>query len=286
MTGGTSVHTARTPATRPRSWVLVDFENTVLSAAEKGFMVSFSQLRDFLRGFGDIVFAEVFVGPKHRTADHVLSDAQWRVIACPQSRKEQDAVDAILLESVQRIIAHFQGSIDQLIVVSRDQELIRSIGTAAKDRGILVLTVDILRVRNEVEGEDAAPQIYVGPEVKHFTRMLRDYAEGVPGGLTAEEPSMHLPFAKDVVRILALRNESKKFSFRMLEEYVDAQLDPRWNKFKRLWLRAALTALVHSAVIRKNQNADDQFTYYTLDRNHKLVVAMSEANQATSQNSN
>lgn len=262
---------------RPRSWILVDFENTVLSAAEREFPVSFSRLRDFLRNFGDIVFAEVFVGPKHRDADRVLADADWRVIACPLSRKEMDAVDATLLESVQRIISHFRESVDQLVVVTRDRELLRSIEAAAKDRGVRVLPVDILTVRKDVEGEDASPQIYVGPEVRRFTRILRDYQKAAPGGLAAEEiPTQHLAFVKDVLEALTRRDETTRAPFRVLEEYANSKLEPRWDRIKRSWLRAALTALAHLEVLSKHQTVGGTFTYYTLNRSHPLVELLAE----------
>ena len=254
------------PHQRPQSVVIVDFDNVMVMAGENGFPVSFTRLKSFLQKFGDIVLAFVFVPWKYRSEARVLSDAGFYVILCPPFYKDKDSVDVVLARMVQSIIVCLKKSIQQIVLVSRDADF-NPLAALARDHGLLPINVDILTIREEVEGEDGAPQVYLAREGERFKRILRAYERDL--SFEHEKSPLHISFLTDIVKIAGKCNESQHFTFAELQRYIANHLDPQWDYFKRTLLRSALSALKEVEAITRSEVAGS--AYYTLNRESPIV---------------
>ena len=272
--------TAPEPKTVGESIVLVDFDNVVVTAGEQGFPVSFTRLRSFLQQFGDIVLAFVFVPWKHRKDDDLvrsLSTAGFDVISCPSAYKDKDAVDTILTRMAHSIVLGLKGAISQIVIVSRDADF-QPIATLARDHNLTPIFVDVLMVREEIEGDDATPQVYLAREGERFKRILAAYEQDL--AIDHEQSPLHLPFLKDVMGIAATVDASRRLNFAELQRYVAGRLDAQWDRFKRVMLRSALSALREvGALARREENNS---AYYSLNRESLLVAKLLEENRKKS----
>src|SRR3989338_3331266 len=258
--------TEKSPKRRPCSIVLVDFDNVVVTAGEHGFPVSFTRLKTFLQQFGDIVFAFVFVSWRYREEIRVLFNAGFYPIVCPPTFKYKDAVDQVLARMAQSAICDLKESIAQVVIVSCDTYF-NPIEKLARDHGLNPIRVNVLAIREEIEGEDGAPQVYLAREGQRFGRILVAYEKGLD--VDYEKSPLHLPFLKDIVAILAKRDESRRMTFAEIQRYIPNLLDSQWNSFKRTLLRSALSALKEKDALIRSEDFGSAF--YTLNRESTLV---------------
>lgn len=118
---------------KERVVVLIDYENIFLSAAEKGKIVDFEKLHNFLLEFGEIISAFVFV-PDHciYSLPDNLNELGFEIILCQKrkidSEKLEDRVDISLIKMGMKF-CYFK-EITQVVVVTNDGHMSELISIA------------------------------------------------------------------------------------------------------------------------------------------------------------
>jgi uncharacterized LabA/DUF88 family protein len=118
---------------KERVVVLIDYENISLSAADKGKIVDFEKLHNFLLEFGEIISAFVFV-PDHcvYSLPDNLNELGFEIILCQKrkigSEKLEDRVDISLIKMGMKF-CYFK-EITHVVVVTNDGHMSEPISFA------------------------------------------------------------------------------------------------------------------------------------------------------------
>lgn len=250
---------------------LVDFDNTEITAKNNGFDVSFAKLRDYLRKFGQVIFADVFLSPFATRPETIsrLWDAGFTVIACPQGWKDKDAVDEKMRLRAGDYLREM--NIGKIIIVSRDQDF-RELGNRAANLHKETVFVDIVAIQEAVRGHDIVPELKLTPTGERFSRIVDCLANNGPV-MAAEEERKR--FVKDIILAILRRerDSSKQDSFKPLCDYVMAELQQRWHRaFSPDNYKEAMTVLVQRQVLIKYDGG--RMNYYKLDTKNSAVLAV------------
>ncbi|MEW5907805.1 MAG: NYN domain-containing protein [Patescibacteria group bacterium] len=129
--------------------VLIDYENISFKAIEKGEIIDFQKLHEFLLEFGEIIFAFIFL-PDHRvySLPENLSDLGFEIVLCQktiESDKTEDTVDIHLIQSGMKFCNFSE--ITDIIVVGHDKHMTHLI-KEAKNRKKQVSIIGTEKISN------------------------------------------------------------------------------------------------------------------------------------------
>ncbi len=210
--------------------VLVDFDNVAHSCLAAGFSCSFTRLREYVRTFGRVPFAEVYLSPYssyRQETVRMLHEAGWVTIMCPLASKDKDSVDAYIKA---RALSYAQDTnLQSIIIVSEDGDLTQDphLNNTVQDLGKRFITVKPTVLKNEIAGEDRVTVLHEGAMHTEFSRYLDMIVAGTPAVNTAM--NIRIGFMRDVMHLLfKLLCSDRRYSFRDLQRVV-------WNGVSRVW---------------------------------------------------
>lgn len=117
--------------------VLIDLENISQHAVEKGKIVDFETLHNFLLSFGEIIFSFIFL-PDHYvySLPNNLNDLGFEIILCQKlvegSGKIEDTVDLRIIQWGMKFIDFPE--VTDIVIVGHDKHMVHLI-KEAKNRG-------------------------------------------------------------------------------------------------------------------------------------------------------
>lgn len=262
--------------------VLVDYDNVCGVMIKHGFQISFAKLRDFCRGFGRIIFPDIFLSRNtflSQTADKKVEiiDSLWQlgfeVIVCPKQLKDKDAVDIKMKARMRKYAEH--SSVGKIIIVSEDADLLYDpeINEFVRDLGKEIVRVMPSKYRAELEGIDDCSYISENLNIKVFTKIIEQTFQKK---ILSLEDKKRAEFIKDAIYAVNETINGKKFAFMTMLNAVWAVLYKKWHKnFCIQDLKAALNALVTFNILSpaignmELKNGNKEFTYYKL--NNKIA---------------
>lgn len=253
---------------------LVDYDNAFIGARDAGFNLSFSRLKDFLRGFGNLIFSDVFIPPyatRRAEVVGILDQAGYQIIACPMASKDKDAVDSKL--KWRAFVYLSLAEIEEVVIVSRDQDF-RDLEKFAADRHKKVRFVDVVREREKIQGYDGQVQLIKNTFESNYERAVGYLASGNLASLTNDE-QQRVDLLKDIILTIADRPnaDNEKMDFRMLQRYIWLKIYQKWNRsVPESHLEYALSALLSDRVLIDIIALRSVF--YTLNRNHHIVMRL------------
>lgn len=249
----------------PTIVLLVDYDNTVSTARENAFNISFARLKEFVRTLGQIFFADVFLSPVAAQRPENISGlwhAGFQVVTCPMGTKDKDAVDSKMMWRARQYLECTTA--DTIVIVSRDEDF-RELVDFAADRHRKVEFLDVNRERLNVEGEDVSPKLI---ESRILSRFWIDVDCLTDGRKSEDEQGVE--FLRAIIKVFAERKDPHPISFEPLKTYIWSQIQSNWGRiFKDYDLKAAMTALVNGGVIKRNVGSN--LVYYTLERTHQAT---------------
>ncbi|TSD02376.1 MAG: hypothetical protein Athens071424_117 [Parcubacteria group bacterium Athens0714_24] len=111
---------------------LIDYENITKCSVEKGQIVDFKALRNFLKNIGEIMFAFIFL-PDHYvySLPDDLNNLGYQIVLCQRLKgqeRDKDMVDS-QLNLTGSIFCQFS-EITDIVIVSNDADMVRLAGLA------------------------------------------------------------------------------------------------------------------------------------------------------------
>ncbi|HEY4475325.1 MAG TPA: NYN domain-containing protein, partial [Candidatus Paceibacterota bacterium] len=241
------------------------------------FTVSFKKLKDILRTYGRIIFADAFLSPATSNPQTITSlwNAGFQVIVCPMGSKDTDAVDSKLEWRARQYLR--ESTVAKVFVVSRDRDFSELVNFAA-DLGKQAVLFDIERHRGAIEGteEEIVIELPQGKQVALFMRAVDYVGQGLSGLRPDDE--LRIKFLKDVIAAVSGKEEDNRRvglrppSFHVMHGSLIGVLGGQWRQsFTVMDFRNALTALVQqNAIVRRENHVT---TFYELNREHPAVKA-------------
>ena len=257
----------------PNVAVLVDLDNTESRALETGFQISYARLKEKLREFGNLIFADVFVSPtavKNSGLVAQLWDAGFTVIACPMETKDRDAVDAKMNWRGREYVAG--GGIDTIVVVSVDRDF-KDLGEFAADRHKRVIFFRVTEHKEAIQGKNGEVPLGLGRSVAQKLQTVKELTENAQSFTNDQQAR----FIQDVIRQMAevFRRHPDRMGFKVLKiRTLQLLLPSEWKKIHDdsldRELEQAMSALKEGGVLQKTDTGSS--VHYTLNRSHPAVI--------------
>lgn len=255
---------------------LVDYDNVIGHARTSGFSLSFEKLRELVRSFGRVLFADAYISQINTRPEVIakLSKAGFRVLTCPQGYKDKDSVDEKIKGDAHQYLQCTP--VGKVLIVSRDSDFHDLAGFAA-DLHKATIFIDVVKEQSKLAGYDEAPQLVQSRSLERFTKAL-EHLKTDWSGLGAEE-ERSVRFLKEIIRAVKdkeKRSPGQNTPFKTLHNLLWQENRNRWgNIWNEHDLQKAMTALVGDDVLRRNigtgQN-QQAYQYYTLNNNHQAVI--------------
>ncbi|MBI2024853.1 MAG: NYN domain-containing protein [Candidatus Harrisonbacteria bacterium] len=250
---------------------LLDYDNVLGSARNAGFPISFSRLRELVRKFGKILFAEAFLSPTTNRPEIVakLDKAGWTVVACPPEAKDKDSVDAHIINRALNYL-HLS-SLGGVVVISRDRDFI-NLEHSAADVHKTCAFLNVVVEKENVEGydEQSGNPLYESGMVDRFGKAIEQIRSSWGGLVAAEEERVR--FVGEIIRTIANRYSSDHLGFKQMLWWLWECLKLRWGRIfeREHHLKSAMTAMVNRQVLLRHEG--HSYVYYTLNQQDKCVV--------------
>lgn len=224
--------------------VLVDVDNVQAQLDTEGNPVSWTRLKDFLRGLGPLSFSDAFISPRSFTKPAVLWDAGFDVIACPMAAKDKDDVDEKIRNRALRYL--FLTGITRIVIVSDDRDFLPLVAQAA-DRGKSVELISPTRIAPLIVGTDPPHTLDDSRQMRRFLRAIGDLRSGNP-----QIPNLDRDFLAAVAahaRTDLVDGHGR--ALRGVKDRIRPHLFPRWSRhFQTANVADALKALVRSGAFQ------------------------------------
>lgn len=262
-------HAKPTPNQSSGIVVLIDYDNAVSRAQENKFSLSFGKLKEYLRGFGTILFADALLSPTATGRAETIAqlwDSGFRVIACPMGHKDKDAVDAKLNWLARQYLD--QPNIHALYIVSMDQDF-RELADFAADMGKKVEFVDVAAINAQVAGFDQKIAISFSRQSENWTSALKFLEQGIEP--VQVDTIQRVRFLRDIIRACEAKPAHQFMAFQVLHDFIWKMISQTWEKvYHSGELRSVMTAMNHNNVLQKNNGL--KLTYYELNLNNPVVI--------------
>jgi hypothetical protein len=249
--------------------VLVDFDNADSCAKSRGYNLSFFVLREYVRRYGVVVFAEAYLSPYSNKTEIVSTvwHAGFTPIACPYEYKDKDSVDVQIKARGLMFARHTE--VQVVIIVSEDRDfsedpnfvhVIRDLG-----KDLVFLHPSELP---ELAGEDKKHQLQDSPRAVAMKQALTSLVDG-------KEPlgEAHKKKAELIVDIIGVLSTQQGMEFKPLLSLV-------WDKLSSKWSSLCTKSDVHTAMTALNKNGlmvktpGPHGMIYKLNLSHSQVVPL------------
>lgn len=249
---------------RPLVAVLVDFDNATIGARKEGhYQLSFVRLREYVRQFGQVVFADVFLSPKSTTLENVgmVWSAGFTPIACPRERKDKDAVDAQIKARGRLYIEH--SHIQMLVIVSEDQDFAGdpNFVHGVRDLGKEIRFVSVSKLADVLAGTNEARVLQPSRKLQTYTGILERMESDQP--VEGWEPRFITAVFAELLRI------SLPYGFKRLCDLVWPRITLFHEQVSPHDLDRLLSAMIEKSLIQKLSIGEG--VAYRLNRDHPWI---------------
>lgn len=148
---------------RKKVIAFVDLENITQTVVEKGKIIDFEKLSEFIRTFGEVVFADIYIPENYfdfiRSNFYNLNLLGFRIICCKKmadgSDKIEDTVDINMIKDGMKYL-EIAPDITHIVIVGNDKHMAHLINEAKnrKKEVILIGTDEISSVLKKVVSMD------------------------------------------------------------------------------------------------------------------------------------
>ncbi|MEK7090133.1 MAG: hypothetical protein AAB930_00945 [Patescibacteria group bacterium] len=251
--------------------ILIDFDNTVISATEAGYTFSPKKLNEYCRKFGVAEFRMAFLSPRSRgdINQHAfqLNSAGFDPVICPMYIKEKDSVDEILKEKVRQLLKY----VDVIVISTADGDMKKDarFENQVLDQGKKLEYVDVKALARELAGTEGEP-CGIPSESRRYAGFQSAIDIIMSGRCTLNQTEdINVKFVCEAYDAAVMVAEKRELSFR---ELVQASWDRLTDNRKRMFrpddLKSLLSALNHKDIIKSHPTP--RFTYYKPNPSHQF----------------
>lgn len=135
---------------RKKVIAFVDLENITQTVVEKGKIIDFEKLGEFIRTFGEIVFADIYLPENYfdfiRSDFYNLNLLGFRIICCKKmadgSDKIEDTVDINMIKDGMKYL-EIAPDITHLVIVGHDKHMAHLINEAKnRNKEVIIIGTD------------------------------------------------------------------------------------------------------------------------------------------------
>ena len=251
--------------------ILIDFDNTVISATEAGYTFSPKKLNEYCRKFGVAEFRMAFLSPRSRgnINQHAfqLNAAGFDPIICPMYIKEKDSVDEILKEKVRQLLKY----VDVIVISTADGDMKNDarFENQVLDQGKKLEYVNVKALARELAGTEDEP-CGIPSESKRYAEFRTAIGIIMSGRCTLNQTEdINVKFLCEAYDAAVMITEKRELSFRELVQATWYRLtDNRKKMFRLDDLKSLLSALNHEDIIKSHSSF--KFTYYKPNLQHQF----------------